>query len=79
MLDRCDLAYVMIADRIERDVHTERIMVATLMASGAKGLTLPTYEQEMAAFDAALVAPVVAPTAVDADRLALHQALGVAS
>ena len=69
----------MIADRIERDVHTERIMVATAMALGVKDLTLPTVEQEMAACDARLVAPVVAPSAVDADLLALHRALGVAS
>jgi hypothetical protein len=68
------VVYALHLERIESQVNAERQVVATFMAAGAKGLTLPTFDAARADFDAALTAE---PKVIDRDRQELLEALGV--
>lgn len=63
-------------DRIERLVLAERQVAATLLAAGAKNVTMPVLQDALDEFDAQLVAP---PVVVDRHKLRLMRVLGVAS
>jgi len=52
----------------------ERQIAAVFMAAGAEGVTLPSYEQARADFDADLTA---VPEVLDRDQMDLRRALGL--
>jgi hypothetical protein len=68
--------YVLLLERMERQVLAEQQMVATLAAAGAKDVEMPVFEQRQALLDELLVAP---PARFDADpeRAELLTVLGV--
>lgn len=75
----CDLAYVLLLDQLERLLLADRHVAAVLIAAGAEGVTLPTYQERRALFDAALVAePTQQANEVDDEQMELRRALGVA-
>ena len=66
--------YVLLLDKLERQVLADRGAAATLMAAGAKGVTFPTLAEQRAMFDAALAED---PKAEDTEQQQLRKALGV--
>ena len=72
--DVCDIAYVLLVERLERQVLSERQVAATLVAGGAQDIEMPQMDEARAAFDAALVADPV----IESPRAALLRELGVA-
>jgi hypothetical protein len=69
---------VVLLDYMERQVLADRHVAAVLMAAGAKGVTLPDFEERRALFDAALIEPPQAVSQVDGEQMQLRRALGVA-
>jgi hypothetical protein len=68
---------VLLLDRIERQVLADRQVAATFLTAGAKGVTLPDFEERRALFDAALVEEP-RERLIDSDQMELRRALGVA-
>lgn len=52
----CDIAYVILLDRLERSVLVERQNAASLIAGGVEDIEVPTLADAFAEFDAALIA-----------------------
>lgn len=74
LLDLCDITYVLLVERVERQVLSERQVAATLVAAGMEGIETPQMDEARVAFDAALVADPVP----ESPRAALLRELGVA-
>ena len=70
----CDIAYVLLVERLERQVLSERQVAAVLAASGAEDVVMPDMDDARADFEAALVADPVP----ESPRAALLRELGVA-
>ena len=70
----CDIAYVLLVERLERQVLSERVVAATLAAGGAEDVEMPQMDEARATFEAALVAEPVP----ESPRAALLRELGVA-
>ena len=70
----CDIAYVLLVERLERQVLSERQVAAVLAAAGAEDIEMPQMDEARVAFDAALVADPVP----ESPRAALLRELGVA-
>jgi hypothetical protein len=68
--------YVLIADRIERQVLADRQVTATFIAAGARDLELPEVADALDDFDNWLAEPMT-PRPVDPERKVLLEALGV--
>ena len=68
------MVYAILLERLERHVHTERVVNAVFIASGRYTGDLPDFTSAQASFDAAL-AEEVAP--LTADRAALLEAVGL--
>jgi len=69
----CDVAYLLITERITAQVLSDRQGLIVAQALGAE-VTLPDLEEELARFDAALAAE---PAVVD-DKTRMARYLGVA-
>jgi hypothetical protein len=74
MRDLCDLSYALQRDLIEDRVANARIAVAVAAAAGADIQQVPDPDEEIAAFDARLMA---APERLDQSRTDLLRALGL--
>jgi hypothetical protein len=48
--------YVLLLERLERHVLAERHVAAVMLAAGAKGIRMPTFETERAKVDRLLTA-----------------------
>lgn len=64
----CDTAYVLNVERRERSALAEQQVAATLLAAGAKDVTIPSVTGAVAEFDAALAAEPV-PESAEMRRL----------
>ncbi len=74
----CDLAYLLLLERLERQVLADRQIAALQLVMSGEGGDLPTLQETREAFDAALVAEPQQGTQVDAEQMELRRALGVA-
>jgi hypothetical protein len=74
MRDLCDLSYALQRDLIEDRVANARIAVAVAAAAGADIQQVPDPDEEIAAFDARLMAE---PERLDQSRTDLLRALGL--
>lgn len=74
LLDLCDVTYVLLLERLERQVLSERQVAAVLAAAGAEDVEMPSMDEACAAFDAALIAEPVP----ESSRAAMLRELGVA-
>ena len=70
----CDIAYVLLVERMERQVLSERQVAAVLASGGAENIEMPQMDEARAEFDAALVAEPVP----ESPRAAMLRELGVA-
>jgi len=70
----CDIVYVLLVERLERQVLSERQVAAVLAAGGAADVEMPSMDDARATFDAALVAEPVP----ESPRAAMLRELGVA-
>ena len=41
----CDIAYVLLVERLERQVLSERVVAATLAAGGAEDVEMPSMDE----------------------------------
>jgi hypothetical protein len=73
----CDLAYVLLLEALERQVLADRQVAAVFIAARAEGVDLPSFAEQRARFDAALVAEPVA-VQVETEQQELRRMLGVA-
>ena len=66
LLDLCDITYVLLVERLERQVLSERQVAAVLATAGAKDVEMPQMDEARAQFDVALIAAPVpeSPNAV---------------
>jgi hypothetical protein len=67
---------VLLVDRVERRMATERQVAAVLLAAGAKDITLPDPDEALAELDRVLAAE---PEPEKTDRAVLLDVLGVRS
>lgn len=51
LAETCDVAHVLLAERVERDARTDLQIVATMAAAGARDLEIPDIDAELAALD----------------------------
>ena len=70
----CDIAYVLLVERLERQVLSERQVAAVLATAGAEDIEMPDMDGARAEFEAALVAEPVP----ESPRARLLRELGVA-
>lgn len=75
--DVCDVAHVLLIERVERQALADRQIAALEAVMGGKGGDLPTVGDAVAAFDAALLAEPAVRVQVSDDQAALRRALGV--
>lgn len=75
--DTCDIAYVFLVDRVERQVEVGTLAAVTMAAAGAKDVKVPNLDEALAAFDAALAAPFEKREVVDEHDAALRRTLGL--
>jgi hypothetical protein len=69
----CDVAYVLLVDRVDRSAQSQMVASAVLLAAGAK-VEIPDPEDLRVKFDKALNAE---PKWIDSDQRVLMEALGV--
>jgi hypothetical protein len=65
-------------ENLERQVLADRQVAAVFMAAGSKDMTLPTFAEKRALFDAALVEEPKPVSQVDSEQMELRRVLGVA-
>lgn len=73
----CDLAYVLLAEQLERQVLTDRQIAALQFVMSGEGGDLPTLAEAVQQFEDALEADPQ-PAHVDDEQMRLRRALGVA-
>lgn len=72
------MAYVLLLDRLERQVLADRQVAALQAVMSGQGGDLPSFDEQRARFDALLTEEPKALTVVDREQWELRRALGVA-
>jgi hypothetical protein len=78
--DLCDVSYVILADRLIGDVRLQQAAALQVLAAGGTVESIPSVDDELAAFDEALRAPPPATrvrTPEDVEQAELREALGL--